>query len=77
MVEPLTGGIIGCAFLLISLFSGLPVAVSLGLSGMVGIYLIEGTSGVFLSLPGAAFEKLTSISQLAVPKFIFMGNLMF
>ena len=75
MVEPLTGGIIGCAFLLISLFSGLPVAVSLGLSGMVGIYLIEGTSGVFLSLPGAAFEKLTSIGQLAVPMFIFMGNL--
>ena len=75
MVEPLLGGIIGCILLVTLLFLGSPVCIGLGLSGMVGLFLIEGASGAFVGISRMAIENLWSVSLLAVPFFIFMGNM--
>jgi C4-dicarboxylate transporter DctM subunit len=75
MIEPIHGGIIGLILLLIFLFSGMPIFVSMGLSGMVGLFLIEGLSGAFVGIGSLVFEELWSLSLLAVPLFVFMGHL--
>lgn len=75
MVEPIHGGIIGLILLLIFLFSGMPIFVGMGLSGMVGLLLIEGLSGAFVGIGSLVFEELWGLSLLAVPLFVFMGHL--
>ena len=55
---------------------GAPIFVSLGLSGLVGIYLIVGTKGLF-QLPASIFAQLDSFVLVAAPLFIFMGELIF
>ena len=75
MIEPVTGGAIGVGLLLVFLFSGMPIFIAMGLSGMIGLFLIEGTSGAFLGIGGCAFEHVWTLGLVAVPMFIFMGNL--
>ena len=75
MVEPITGGICGMLILLVFLASGMPICIALGLSGMVGLFLIEGISGSFIAISSIAFEEVWGGGLLAVPLFIFMGNL--
>jgi tripartite ATP-independent transporter DctM subunit len=75
MVEPLTGGIIGVILLVIFLFSGMPICIALGCSGMIGLYLIEGISGVFIGMSAQGFDQVWSIGLIAIPLFIFMGHL--
>jgi C4-dicarboxylate transporter DctM subunit len=75
MVEPINGGIIGLILLIIFLFLHMPIFAALGLSGMVGLLLIEGFSGAFIGIGSLAFEELWGLSLLAVPLFIFMGHL--
>lgn len=58
---------------LITLFMGMPVAFSLGLSGMVAINLL----GVPLTtVPQNLWDQLTSFPYLAVPFFLLAGHLM-
>ena len=73
MVEPLTGGIIGISLLLVFLFCGIPIAVSLGLSALIGLILIEGIKAGVTAASFAAYQQLWSYGMLAVPMFIFMG----
>ena len=75
MVEPLTGGIISVIVLLLFLLVKVPIFVCIGLSGLVGLFLIEGASGTFLSAATIAFDNLFAPGLLAVPVFIMMGNL--
>jgi C4-dicarboxylate transporter DctM subunit len=77
MVEPLVGGVIGVIILLILLFMGVPIFVCLGFSGLIGIFLIEGSSGVFSGIGSTVFDKLWKTGLLAVPVFVFMGNMVF
>ncbi|MBN2437889.1 MAG: TRAP transporter large permease [Deltaproteobacteria bacterium] len=75
MVEPLTGGFIGCLLLLVIIALRAPIAVALGLSGIIGLFLIFGASGPFIGISTTAYEEVYAGGLLAVPLFIFMGNL--
>ncbi len=55
---------------------GSPIFVSLGLSGLVGIYLITGIRGLF-QLPASIFAQLDSFTLVAIPLFILMGEVIF
>jgi len=61
-------------FFLIAL--GTPIFLSLGLSGMVGIYIIMGVRG-FFQLPTSIFSQLNSFILVAIPLYILMGELIF
>ncbi len=61
-------------FLLMGL--GSPIFVSLGLSGLFGIYLITGIRGLF-QLPASIFAQLDSFTLVAIPLFILMGEIIF
>ena len=55
---------------------GSPIFISLGLSGVVGIYLITGIRGLF-QLPASIFSQLDSFTLVAIPLFILMGEVIF
>jgi C4-dicarboxylate transporter DctM subunit len=62
------------ALMFILMLLGSPIFVSLGLSGIVGIYLTMGHRGLF-QLPASMFEQLDSFILVAIPLFILMGEL--
>lgn len=64
------------AILLTLMVLGAPIFVSLGLSGLVGIYLMRGTKGLF-QLPASIFSQLDSFILVAIPLFILMGEIIF
>ncbi len=64
------------AILLTLIALGAPIFVSLGLSGLTGIYLMTGTKGLF-QLPASLFAQLDSFILVAIPLFILMGEVIF
>jgi len=69
-MELLAIGMIGGFFLLLVI--GVPVAISLAVSGLTFGYLGFGTS-LFSLLPGRIHGVVTNYTLLALPLFIFMG----
>lgn len=57
------------------LLAGMPVAFALGLSGLVGLWAIQG-AGAFYAVTTIVFESLTSFTLTAVPLFILMANIL-
>jgi C4-dicarboxylate transporter DctM subunit len=55
---------------------GTPIFISLGVSGLIGFYLIMGVRGLF-QLPSSIFTQLNSFILVAIPLFILMGELIF
>ena len=73
-MEPITIGAIIFATVFFLIFTGLPVAVSLGLGGVIGALIF----GVPVSIVGRVpWEMLTSFVTIAIPLFILMGQIMF
>lgn len=68
--EVLAIAMVGGFFLL--LIAGVPVAISLAVSGLVCGYLGFGP-GLFSLLPARAYGVVTNYTLLALPLFIFMG----
>ncbi len=73
-----TGMVLSLAMTLLFVLMGLgsPIFVSLGLSGLFGIYLITGIRGLF-QLPASIFAQLDSFTLVAIPLFILMGEIIF
>jgi len=71
-----TALIVVIALLFIMMVLGAPIFLSLGLSGIVGIFLISGVRGLF-QLPASLFEQLDSFTLVAIPLFILMGEVIF
>ena len=59
---------------LILLFMGLPVAFAVGISGVT--YFLQHTEIPMLQIAQLALSQIQSVNLLAVPLFIFAGNLM-
>lgn len=64
------------AILLTLMVLGAPVFISLGLSGLIGIYLMRGIKGLF-QLPASIVVQLDSFLLVAIPLFILMGEIIF
>jgi TRAP-type mannitol/chloroaromatic compound transport system permease large subunit len=77
MIDPILATIVSFGVLVLLLASGMPIAIGLGLSGIIGLYLAFGLSNSFLGLSTVAYNQVFSFGLLAVPLFIFMGNLLF
>lgn len=75
-MDPILIAIIVIAVFIFLLFIGTPVFAALGISGMVGIVLLRGPSGL-QSLATVMYDKLRSFILVAVPLFILMGQVIF
>ncbi len=62
--------------LLVLLFSGLPVAFALGLSGVVGMILFLGGEGALAQLPIIGYKSLDDFVLTAVPMYILMSQIL-
>lgn len=62
--------------LLVLLFSGLPVAFALGLSGVAGMVLFLGGEGALAQLPIIGYKSLDDFVLTAVPMYILMSQIL-
>lgn len=62
--------------LLVLLFSGLPVAFALGLSGVAGMILFLGGDGALAQLPIIGYKSLDDFVLTAVPMYILMSQIL-
>lgn len=60
-------------FVIILIILGVPIAIGLGLSGVVAFYILRGTAGV---VPEVAFDFANNFILTAIPLFILMGEVM-
>ena len=65
-----------CAFLILFLLCGLPVAFSLGFAGIMGMLLFAGGSAAFTQLPIIAYKSLDDFVLTAVPLYVLMSQIL-
>jgi tripartite ATP-independent transporter DctM subunit len=69
-------GGLACALMLILVFIRMPVAVSMIVPGLLGMYAIRGASVVESSLATLPYNELASWSLSVIPMFILLGLLL-
>lgn len=62
--------------LLVLLFSGLPVAFSLGLGGVAGMVLFLGGEGALAQLPIIGYKSLDDFVLVSIPLYILMSQVL-
>lgn len=74
-LEPITIGLLGLVALLFLIFMGVHISVALSTVGIVGMWMIFGFNRALTMSASAAFGKISSFSNTAIPFFILMGML--
>jgi len=74
-MDPLTVGYVCITALLVLLAMGVPVAVALGLVGLVGMYFGVGASFAFGQLRTLPYAVTSNYSYAVLPLFVLMGVL--
>jgi tripartite ATP-independent transporter DctM subunit len=76
-MTPVDIGYICMALLVITLFTGIPIAFALPLVGVIGISWILGPSAAFSMLVRDVFEVFTSYPLTVITMFVLMGSYAF
>lgn len=58
------------------LLAAVPIAIALGATGTIGLYLTPGGGDLFAAVPSEVFSSLNSFPLLTIPLFILAGNIM-
>ncbi|MEH6833980.1 MULTISPECIES: TRAP transporter large permease [Falsihalocynthiibacter] len=67
--------LIGFALMLVAIFLRVPVAVAMGITGFVGIWIIRGSASAPLNqLKTLSYDTFSSYSLSIVPLFLLMGQ---
>jgi C4-dicarboxylate transporter, DctM subunit len=74
MLEPNIAVMISVPLVLLLLILGIPVFVSLGLTGLIGVMLIENLDSALLQLRTFPYVNTASYLLVVIPLFIIMGN---
>lgn len=74
MLEPISVVILCIPLLLVMLICGIPVFVSLGLTGLTGIFLTQGVEFGLNQLQPLPYSVIASYLYVAIPLFILMGT---
>jgi C4-dicarboxylate transporter DctM subunit len=75
MLDPATTGIIVTALLVVLLAAGVHIGISLGLGGILGIYLAIGPNAAWAQLATIPFSTTNNYDLAVIPLFILMGSL--
>lgn len=76
-MSPTTIGIIGVIFLVILLFSEMPVGFAMALAGFVGFSYVCGLNAGLNLLPRDVFDVFSSYHLTVLPLFVLMGQISF
>jgi tripartite ATP-independent transporter DctM subunit len=74
-IGPLTAGFLGIVLLLVLLFSGMPIALAMGLVGFLGMAYINGLRPGLNVMGTTAHTISSSYNMSVVPLFLLMGAL--
>jgi len=74
-VDPLTSGMVMIVMLLVLLAVGLPIAFSLGISGVICVFMVTGWQTTYGFLSTTPFNTSASWLYVVLPLFILMGML--
>lgn len=74
-MTPLTAGLVMIVLLLVLLTIGLPIAFSLGISGIICVYMVAGWDTTYGFLSTTPFNTSASWLYVVLPLFILMGML--
>ena len=72
-MDPAFLGLIGFFALLVLIIIGVPVAIALALTGLLGSFYILGPAGTFELFAAQTFSYATSFNFTCVPLFLLMG----
>lgn len=75
MLDPISIAGLFTGGMLVLMALGVPVAISLGIAGMAGLYLIGGQSLAFGQLYSVSYSVTANYAFAVLPTFLFMGNL--
>lgn len=75
MMDPLVLGVLALAVALFGTLMGVPVAISLGLTGLGGLWIVGGLSLVTTTLETLPHDALSEYSFVVIPMFVLMGVL--
>jgi C4-dicarboxylate transporter DctM subunit len=71
----LHGGLGMLCLMLVLLFGGVPIFAALGLTGVLGLYLvIGGATAVSSSLPAVSYNSLENFALVCLPLYVFVGQ---
>ena len=76
-MSPVDIGILGCIALLVFMALGLPIGVSMGAVGVVGLALVTNLEAGLSMLGDTAFSMTANYYTAVIPLFVFMGELAF
>jgi C4-dicarboxylate transporter DctM subunit len=76
-VSPEFVGLLFFAVLVLLIFSGLPVAFAMAITGITGLWMISGWQSTGMILGMVPWQKVTVYSFTVIPLFVFMGNLFY
>jgi tripartite ATP-independent transporter DctM subunit len=76
-MTPLTIGYISIAFLILFLFSGIPIGIVMGLIGFLGMAYIGGWGAALGLVGNVPYTTFASYDLSVVPLFILMGSFCF
>ena len=74
-MDPLTSGMVMIVLLLVLLAIGLPIAFSLGISGVICVFMVTGWQTTYGFLSTTPFNTSASWLYVVLPLFILMGML--
>ena len=75
MLDPVTAGVLVAILLFVLLAAGVHIGVSLGLGGILGIYLTIGPQAAWAQLATIPFSTTNNFDLAVIPLFILMGAL--
>ena len=67
-------GLAVIVFMLLLMFAGIPIAVSMGLAGVIGYIIIDGTQNTLSMLGVLAYPTIASYTLSVLPAFLLMGE---
>ncbi len=76
-MEPLTVGYIGIGVLILLLFSGIPIGVAMGATGIAGMLLVAGPQAALGLMERIPYDTTANYTLSVVPLFILMGSFCF
>ena len=70
-------GLLGLALLLALLIAGVPIALAMAVTGIVGLWVLEGASATLAHVALIPWDEGRSFVIVTIPLFVLMGQLVF
>jgi len=76
-MTPLQIGILGCVSLLVLLMCSMPVAIVMGVVGVIGYAAVVSGKAALSVLSADLYDTVSNYNLTVIPLFVFMGQVAF